>query len=179
MFFNIDYLKNGSPEQINAWHCLNQLNIFNHLKEYSPVLCGTYPIDLITDTSDLDIIIGGSDIQNVKRALERYQSYRNFKIYDGTRSGEAYTVAHFEYGHYIIEIFAQRIPVEMQNAYLHMIIEDHLLKGDSRMKEKVLDLKKKGYSTEAAFVSVLGLHTDDPYSRLIEYGISRNIITDI
>ncbi|MNN87327.1 hypothetical protein D3C81_2048670 [compost metagenome] len=62
-----------------------------------------------------------------------------------------------------MEIFAQSVPVNRQNAYLHMIVEWRLLQlwGDVGHRE-IRRLKQAGWKTEPAFASVLGLQ-GDPY----------------
>ena len=56
-----------------------------------------------------------------------------------------------------------------------MIVEHHLLKEVSKLREKVIHLKQQGIKTEPAFCEVLGIK-GDPYERLIEMGREKGII---
>ena len=55
-FKDIGYLKNGNLRQQNAFDVLSELDIFEKLKEYNPILPGTIPIEIDLPKSDLDII---------------------------------------------------------------------------------------------------------------------------
>jgi len=66
------------------------------------------------------------------------------------------------------EIFAQDKPSVTQQAYLHFLIEERLLKlGGTGFKEKVLAARKNEIKTEPAFAAVLGVK-GDPYLELLK-----------
>jgi len=54
-FTTIDYLKNGNERQKRAYEVLLKYKIFEKLSNYSPVLAGTFPIEIDVEGSDLDI----------------------------------------------------------------------------------------------------------------------------
>lgn len=166
-------------KQISAYKCLKELKIFKHLKNYNPVLCGTYPLDLIIDSSDLDIILEFNDVKKLKRNLYLYKEYKNFCISEGVKDNQKYILSSFEYEGFKIEFFGQQTPVENQNAFLHMIIEYNILKKNTYLKEKIINLKKAGYKTEPAFALVLDIKNPDSYAALIDYGRTEGIIDDI
>lgn len=55
-FTTINYLKTGNQKQKRAYEILTQYRIFEKLKDFSPLLAGTIPIEIDTEESDLDII---------------------------------------------------------------------------------------------------------------------------
>lgn len=57
MLKNLEYLKSGNEKQRRAFKVINQLNMMEDLKIYSPILCGTIPLSIDTASSDLDIIM--------------------------------------------------------------------------------------------------------------------------
>jgi hypothetical protein len=46
MWSDIQYLNYGTMKQIEAFHVLTKLNVFNDLQTYKPLLIGTIPIDI-------------------------------------------------------------------------------------------------------------------------------------
>ena len=55
-FTTIDYLENGNEKQKRAYKVLSKYQIFEKLKDYSPILAVTIPIEIDIEGSDLDII---------------------------------------------------------------------------------------------------------------------------
>ncbi len=78
-------------------------------------------------------------------------------------------VANFKVDSFEIEIFGQNIPSERQNAYRHMLIEHKLIieRGEN-FRQKIIELKQKGFKTEPAFAILLGLE-GNPYIELLKY----------
>ncbi|MNI85004.1 hypothetical protein D3C73_1419600 [compost metagenome] len=67
-----------------------------------------------------------------------------------------------------IEIFGQNKPTHEQNGFIHMIIEDRMLKlFGKQFKEQIIKLKREGLKTEPAFANLLQLE-GDPYLTLLE-----------
>ncbi len=78
-------------------------------------------------------------------------------------------VCKFQSNNFPVEIFAQNIPVEEQQAFKHMIIEAKILnKKGNIFKNEVVKLKKSGYKTEPAFAKLLDIQ-GDPYEGLLQY----------
>lgn len=168
-FTTLDYLKSGNQKQKKAHDVLMKHQVFEKLKNYSPVLAGTVPIEIDTDTSDLDIICQFEDEDGFTGFLhQHFQDYNGFSLRKITVSGEKSVVSNFTVEGFTIEIFAQdKLPAE-QNAYLHMMAEYMILqeKGEE-FKQKIKELKKRGIKTEPAFDILLGL--ENPYEYLLKF----------
>lgn len=86
-------------------------------------------------------------------------------------------VANFQYGGFEFELFGQPRAVEQQNAYLHMIVEHHLLMTIPHIKTEIIRLKEQGMKSEPAFAQVLGL-VGNPYDELIILGTKLGLYDD-
>ncbi|NMM47793.1 DUF4269 domain-containing protein [Marinigracilibium pacificum] len=169
-FTNIDYLLKGTPRQRKAYNILLELDIFDDLEPYSPVLTGTVPLDIDLPESDLDIICYVTDLDIFYQMLiYKYGDQDNFNIKSSVINGVESIIASFYYEDFPIEIFGQNMPVYQQNAFKHMLAEYYILneKG-SEFKEEVVKLKSIGYKTEPAFAELLSLE-GDPYVALLDY----------
>ena len=170
-FTKIDYLKNGNERQKRTYDVLTKYQIFEKLKEYSPILAGTVPIDIDIEGSDLDIICE-VDLKFEEDFLDDLM-FSRFIPYDvdvehPIINGEKCITLNFELEGFPIEIFGQNKPTTRQNAYLHMIAEYKILQEEGvEFKQKIIELKKKGIKTEPAFGILLGL--DNPYEDLLKY----------
>ncbi|MGP4071524.1 DUF4269 domain-containing protein [Piscibacillus sp. B03] len=155
---------------------IEQLNILNELSEYNPTLCGTLPIGVDTENSDLDIIMEVKDLEAFREEIEYlYSSYELFRVKEKVIRGCKVVKANFRYGGFEFELFGQNRPVQEQYAYLHMIIEKEILNQQPSLTQRIKSLKEEGYKTEPAFCKVLEL-PGDPYEALIQYGIDCSII---
>ncbi|KQT26036.1 hypothetical protein ASG22_04950 [Chryseobacterium sp. Leaf405] len=171
-FTTIDYLKSGNERQKNAYEILTKHHIFEKLKDYSPILTGTVPIEVDIEGSDLDIICE-VDLRFEEDFLDDLM-FSKF-IPHGTEVKVEYPILkdekcitlNFILEGFPIEIFGQNKPTTEQNAYLHMIAEYKILreKGED-FKQKIIELKKKGIKTEPAFGMLLGLK--NPYEDLLK-----------
>ncbi len=166
-FTTIDYLKNGNEKQKRVHEILKKHRIFEKLREYSPILAGTIPIEIDTEESDLDIICEVKDKVEFEKLLIDIFHEIDLKIEKITLKGENSIVFNFELDEFAIEIFGQNKPTTEQNAYRHMIAEHKILqeRGEN-FKQKIIDLKKKGIKTEPAFGMLLGL--ENPYEDLLK-----------
>lgn len=172
-------MKTGNKKQQDAYSAIMELNIFNELSSYNPVLCGTLPIGIDIVGSDLDIIMEVQELEHFAEQLQTlYYNKDNFTMKRTTIRGKEVVKANFVFNNFEFELFGQAQPLHKQNAYLHMIIEHKLLQKVPNLKEKVINLKKQGYKTEPAFCKLLGI-TGDPYVSLIQLGVEEGIVTDI
>ncbi|GAA4152456.1 DUF4269 domain-containing protein [Chryseobacterium ginsenosidimutans] len=168
-FTTIDYLKKGNEKQKRAFEVLAKYKLFEKLKDYSPILAGTIPIEIDIEASDLDIIC---EVKNESDFIEflnqNFQDYKNFILEKVTANDEKSIVLNFMLEEFPIEVFGQNKPTTEQNAYRHMIVEYKILqeKGDD-FKQKIIELKKKGIKTEPAFGILLGLK--NPYEDLLKF----------
>lgn len=168
-FTNLDYLKEGTPRQKDAFSILNELNIFENLEPYSPILAGTVPINIDLPDSDLDIICYVSELSIFYQLLiYRYGKNDQFNIRSKFIDNTEAVIANFNYKDFSIEIFGQNIPTTQQNAYKHMMAEYMILneKGEE-FRQQILYLKSAGYKTEPAFAKLLDLE-GDPYLSILQ-----------
>lgn len=170
-FTRIDYLKDGNERQRRAYETLTKHRFFEKLKDYSPILAGTIPIEIDIEGSDLDLIFE-VDLQFEEDFLDDLM-WSRFIPYDveveyPIINGEKCITLNFMLDGFPIEIFGQNKPTTQQNAYLHMIAEYKILqeKGE-KFKQKIIELKKQGIKTEPAFGLLLGL--ENPYEDLLKF----------
>lgn len=160
-FFDLSYLQRGSAIQQAGYRAIQSSGILNRLKDFSPVVVGTLPLDLFTYMSDIDIICYYTD-------ASRFES----RLHDATRKklgGIDTIIASFEHDRFQFEIVGQPVPVVQQVAYRHMLAEWNILSAkDDSFKAKIMELKRKGIKTEPAFAQLLGLQ-GDPYEALLGY----------
>jgi hypothetical protein len=155
-----------------AYKELTDLKLFEKLSSYQPVLCGTIPIEIDTDESDLDIICQCIDLDVFTEDIELHFSKKmNFSISRKRIGSQISVVARFLGTNFLIEIFGQNLPIEKQNAYRHMLIEAEILeKEGDNFRKSIIELKKKGMKTEPAFAKLLDLG-GDPYLALLKYEV--------
>jgi len=171
-FTTIEYLKSGNEKQRRAHEVLSKHHLFEKLKEYSPVLAGTIPIEIDIEDSDLDIICE-VDLRFEEDFLEDLMFSKlipqdaEVKIEHPVLDGEKCITINFKLEEFPVEIFGQNRPVKEQNAYRHMIAEYKiLLEKEESFKQKIIELKKQGIKTEPAFGMLLGL--ENPYEDLLK-----------
>lgn len=164
-FTTIDYLKYGNEIQKKAFLVLTKYSIFDSLKNYSPILAGTIPIEIDVEGSDLDIICEVKDKNEFEKFLLQILP-KNIELI--IENDEKAIVVNFILEGFPIEIFGQNMLTTDQNAYRHMIAEYKILqeKGED-FKQKIIELKKKGIKTEPAFGMLLGLK--NPYEDLLKF----------
>nr|WP_279391606.1 DUF4269 domain-containing protein [Paenibacillus polymyxa] len=149
---------------------MNDLGILNDLARYNPVLCGTIPISIDVEGSNLDIIMEVHEFESFKHQVGSLYSKHNKFVLKEKRIRNTPTIkANFEFGGFEFELFGQPRTVEQQNAYLHMMVEHHLLTSYPRI------LKEEGVKTEPAFAQVFGLE-GDPYDELLILGRKLGVI---
>lgn len=165
-FLDMSYLKTGNERQQKAFQILKQNSLFDHLKEFSPVLAGTIPIEIDMEESDLDIICEVKDFEKFRSKLQKL--FPETEAKERLINGERTMILNTALEDFPVEIFGQNLPVKQQNAYRHMIVEAHILeqKGDD-FKNEIIRLKKSGIKTEPAFGLLLNL--ENPYEDLLNY----------
>lgn len=172
LFTTIEYLQHGSIKQQAAYVAITNLGIMERLLDYRPVLCGTIPIGIDIDGSDLDLIMEVHDADAFQATVCRlYGHMQAFETAKLEARGVPTVTANFRYGGFAFELFGQPIPPKAQNAYRHMIIEHELLTAHPELRETILELKRQGIKTEPAFARVLGLK-GDPYEALLNVNVT-------
>jgi len=170
-FTTLDYLKDGNDKQKQIREVLLRNRIFDLLAEFSPVLAGTFPIEIDIPGSDLDILCCFANPDNFSSVLkENFQTQDGFTLQETEMEGERIVLANFNLEGFPVEIFGQNIPVLQQRAFRHMIAEHRILqeKGEA-FRNEIIRLKSAGIKTEPAFAQLLGIE-GDPYLGLLEYG---------
>lgn len=163
----ISYLKEGSSIQRDAFACLEELDLFNKLKEYNPILAGTIPLGVNIEGSDLDIICQSDSLESFAAHLKNhYGDQSDFSVSKKTVRDRECSVIRFNTENFQIEIFAQNQKSIEQYAVVHMMIEKRILDilGDEAL-EDIRKLKESGLKTEPAFCQYLGIE-GDPYDEL-------------
>lgn len=162
--------------QRHAFHVIQQLNIIHDFASYTPLLCGTIPLAIDVEGSDLDIIMEVQDFERFKHEVQpRYATLDGFTLNELAMEGTPTVLCNFTFEGMEFELFAQPIPVVNQNAYRHMIIEHHLLMTQPHIRDEIINLKMLGLKTEPAFAKVLGL-AGDPYEELLKIGSQLDLI---
>ncbi|WP_460319723.1 DUF4269 domain-containing protein [Paenibacillus sp. YSY-4.3] len=176
MFKTISYLQFGSPIQRQAFKAINELNIISDMAIYHPILCGTIPISIDIRHSDLDMIMEVHKFDIFKEEVQLlYGHLSGFILNELTIRNTPTITANFRFSGFEFELFGQPRPAEQQNAYLHMIVEHHLLTANPHLRAEIIRLKELGMKTEPAFAQVFGLD-GDPYDELLNYGRTLEII---
>jgi len=166
-FTSLDYLLTGNVKQKAVYRALTEHGVLDKLRSFDPILTGTIPINIDTDTSDLDIICCFTDAAAFEKHLvENFANEHDFKRFMPKRTGAI--AASFTCEGFVVEVYGQAIPTQQQAAYLHMIIEYRILleKGED-FRQQVIALKKQGYKTEPAFGKLLGI-TGNVYDELLK-----------
>lgn len=176
IFKNITCLKSGNEIQRRAFNVISDLGILNDLAQYNPVLCGTIPISIDVKGSDLDNIMEVHEFEAFKHQVDSLYSKHNKFVLKEKRIRNTPTIkANFEFGGFEFELLGQPRTVEQQNAYLHMMVEHHLLTSYPRIRSEIIRLKEEGIKTEPAFAQVFGLE-GDPYDELLVLGRKLGVI---
>lgn len=143
-------------------------NVLAVLKEFHPLIAGTFPLDIDTTLSDVDVLIRCSDFDSLRTILEfQFSGFADFLI----REKEQTLVCNFTYKEVPFEIFAEDVEPVRQTAYRHFQVEERLLKylGED-FKTRVKGERTVGMKTEHAFAKLLNLQ-DDPYSALLQLSL--------
>lgn len=168
-FKNIDYLQHGNDRQKQAYSTLKELGVFEKLKPYHPVLAGTIPLGIDVPESDLDLLCQCENHRSFLALLTRlYGSQLEFQTAITRVNGIKSVMARFKSWPFTMEIFAQHIAVEKQDAYRHMVVEQLLLEEKGAdFKNEIIKLKAEGIKTEPAFAKVLNL-SGNPYEAMLK-----------
>jgi len=147
---------------------LQTLALLKNLRQFEPLIAGTFPLKIETDHSDVDIILYSQDLNLLFSRFDEFSSLKDFEKHRGVKEGMDYVLARFKFMEIPFELFGQSVRSIDQTAYRHFQIEERLLKlGGALFQQKVQSLKKNGEKTEPAFAKVLQLK-DDPYQALLK-----------
>lgn len=134
-------------------------------KDYSPLVSGTFPLDIAVETSDVDIIMTSDSLEKLSEKINKHYSHcADYSL----RTDNDYITAKFSFADFVFEIYAERTASSLQNSNLHFLVEERLLKlGPTSFRKHILRLKESGVKTEQAFATQLNL-SGDPYQALLD-----------
>lgn len=157
---------------------MSELKVFHLLREYSPTLAGTVPLDLDLPGSDLDILCYTKNLDKFEEeVVQQFGKQAQFTISQKSIRGRLSVVARFDTESWPIEIFAQNTRVEEQPGWLHLKAEHRYLQQyGEQLHNQVLNLKRLGDKTEPAFCQALGIE-GDPYEQLIKINLETERLT--
>lgn len=168
---NLLYLKSGTAVQREVYDLLKEMNIMEIMSDYNPILVGTIPLGIQVEGSDLDIICEVHEMEAFAAKVARHFGEKaDYCCELRTVSGVPRIKINFTEGDWPIELFGQPCATNLQNGYLHMIIEAQLLDlMGSDFRKRIIELKSAGMKTEPAFAQLLNLE-GDPYEALLNLG---------
>lgn len=159
-----------------VYSTLKKSEILTKLQAFDPFVAGTFPLALETDESDVDILVGTSQLQEVLNCIDlNYGHESNFTVRDLNQDFEqrlkpsnyAGFTASFELLGTKFEVYASSQPLFEQSGFRHFRIEERILAlAPTAIKDEISRLRKSGYKTEAAFARALGL-AGDPFLELL------------
>lgn len=169
-FFNLDYLQIGTAQQKRIYFLLRSYKVFQILEDFSPLLAGTFPIDIAIEASDLDIILESNNLEQLRQILRfSFENLPQFSLDIISIKNEKILICQFQLEEFPVEIYAKNIATKQQNAYRHLLIEYQILQeNDNDFKRNIIALKNSGLKTEPAFAQLLKLD-GDPYQALLDY----------
>jgi ADP-ribose pyrophosphatase YjhB (NUDIX family) len=164
---DLTYLDRGTLRQRAALATLQRLEIMDVLAAFTPILIGTFPLDVETAQSDLDVACFAPDLDEFATAVSAcYGDFPCFRINRKLVRGVPTIVATVDGGDFDVQIFAQPQPVLAQYGYRHLLVEARLLAlGDAGDQQAIRRLKESGIKTEPAFAQHFGIK-GDPYEAL-------------
>ncbi|WP_035563548.1 DUF4269 domain-containing protein [Hymenobacter sp. IS2118] len=168
-FQDLSYLRHGSAGQRRAYRVLRALGLPEVLRSYSPLLVGTFPLNLQQPGSDLDLVCEVHDFAPFEALLAaHYGPQVGFSQRRTVRQGLTSSFTAFSTLSMPVEIFGQALPSERQHGYRHLCIEHRLLQvGGAALRAEIRALRAAGLKTEPAFAAALGWTSPDPYTELL------------
>ncbi len=153
----------------SPFDCLHALCIFEILRDYHPVLVGTFPLGIDVPGSDLDLICEVHDFTEFEQVVRAaFDQQSGFQVTSEIVRGIPSLIVNFNYAGFPIEIFAQPKPVTEQYAYRHLLVEARLLAiGGAAARAAIRAMKLAGIKTEPAFAQYFKLE-GDPYAVLAQ-----------
>ncbi|WP_237458547.1 DUF4269 domain-containing protein [Pontibacillus yanchengensis] len=169
-------LQIGNEKQKKAYEAIRKLGIVRDLSAFHPIICGTIPIGIDVEASDLDIVCEVEDFDLFEQmVVHLYKKRKGFRVKRLTVKGIDSVKVNFFWEGLEFELFGQSVPSYLQPAFQHMVIEHYIMGKTPHIRAQVINLKTKGYKTEPAFCKVLELE-GDPYEALLQYGKKEGIV---
>lgn len=153
----------------NVYKALKNSEILKRFKHYRPLVAGTFPLGVFTETSDLDILLQSADFEITSTELiDAYGELEDFELQEIQVKNEPTLLVSFSVEGVRFEVFVQSQETVSQTAYQHFQIEERLLSlGDTDFIDTVRNLRmNEGLKTEPAFAKALEL-SGDAYQALL------------
>lgn len=169
-FQQFEFLQSGTPKQQELARDLEDWKILKSLHGFKPTLAGTIPLDIDTDSSDVDILVKFNIPAHLQKiCYAKFRNLSNYSFSEKTIALRATLICRFETKKFRYEIFGQSVEPTDQYAWIHMMVENRFLTlADPTFREEIRSLKKQGIKTEPAFCKVLDLK-GDPYKTLVQW----------
>ena len=162
-----DRLSGESAMRPTYLDVVNRLELLRLLAKFDPLVIGTPPHGIATQSSDIDIACSAADVDSFAHVARiAFGGAKSFSIRTIDHLRHPAIIASFVAMDWEIEIFCQQPATENQLGVRHFRIEEKLLALRPHLREQIVDLKQGGMKTEPAFARVLGL-TGDPYQALL------------
>ena len=146
---------------------LENSQILERLASYKPLISGSYPLNIATRESDLDILFQSKNLNLFKSdVMSLFSDNDSLIIKEKRHQDISSLIISLKYNELVIELFCQNKDVYRQQSNLHFLIEGRLLKLFPKIQNKIHVLKKSGIKTEPAFGEVFDLTA--PYEELLE-----------
>ncbi|KAA5604237.1 DUF4269 domain-containing protein [Roseospira marina] len=146
---------------------IEALGLLRRLAEFCPVVIGTPPLGIATESSDIDVACSTQDLGHFADvARDHFGHMESFSLRTARHLPDPAVIASFLAMEWEIELFCQRLATEDQWGVRHFRIEERLLRLGPQLREPVVRLKQDGLKTEPAFARILAL-PGDPYEALL------------
>ncbi|TGK81587.1 DUF4269 domain-containing protein [Leptospira noumeaensis] len=167
-FLGTDYLQFGNSKQQALAKDLEEWKILKSLHGFKPTLVGTIPLDIDTDSSDVDILVKFNIPAHLQKiCYAKFRNLPNYSFSEKTVALRVTLICRFETKNFHYEIFGQSVEPTEQFGWIHMMVENRFLTlADPTFREEIRNLKKQGIKTEPAFCQILDLK-GDPYKTLV------------
>ena len=104
------YLNKGSELQKMAFEELVKSEILSTLNDYKPVVAGTFPLNIATETSDLDILCQVHDFESFSSYISsKCDFFDKFSIRSKFFQGKEALIVNYEGYNLPVEIFCQNL----------------------------------------------------------------------
>lgn len=156
-FRNITYLQQGNARQQQAYALLTEHAVMETLKLFDPILVGSIPLNVGTETSDIDIICcWQSKNEFVEAVNNAFGSADCFCITDKNTDEGCIVRCQLAIHDFDIEIFGSSVPSDQQNAYKRMLAKYEIIERNGEdFRQGVVNLKRKGIKTGEAIRMLL------------------------
>src|SRR5262245_58889810 len=121
-------------------------DLFTSLAPFKPVVVGSYPLGVQTETSVLDVICETADRAAFEHALRA--SFAHAPGFTVRRIASVrVAVASFTIDGLAVEVVGQSLPTYEQPAFRHLVVEARLLRLASALRDDVIARKSAGAAT--------------------------------